>query len=246
MRKPVRGELMVVPDADAFAEAGARLFAEAAKAAGERFIAGLAGGSTPKALYRRLAFEPWRSSIQWRKIDLILGDERFVAQDDERSNVHMIRTALIDHLVTTPRLHPVPFKGLTVGQAADAYEAEMKTLYGAMTLDPARPFFDLCLLGMGDDGHTASLLPGQSELLDESERWVVPVTRGRPEARVTLTYPVLESTRLVVFLVSGAGKRDMLDRVLSGADTEVPAARFSPKGRLVWLVDRDAAGRWAD
>lgn len=245
MKTLTRGELMVVEDKDAFAEAGARLFAEAADMAGGRFVAGLAGGSTPKALYERLAYEPWRSAIRWGKADLVLGDERFVAPDDAKSNARMIREALVDHLVTKPRLHAVPFDKLTVSEAATEYEAELKALYGAAKLDPARPFFDLCLLGMGEDGHTASLLPGQPELLDERERWVLPVTKGRPEARVTLTFPVLESAGLVVFLVSGAGKRDMLDRVLSGADRDVPAARFAPNGRLVWLADKDAAGRWA-
>lgn len=245
MKAPMHGELILVENGDAFAEAGARLFAEAAEAAGGRFVAGLAGGSTPKALYERLAFEPWRSLVRWESVDLVLGDERFVAPADEKSNVRMIRTALTDHLAAAPRLHVVPFENMTVSEAADAYEAELKTLYGAARLDPARPFFDLCLLGMGDDGHTASLLPGRPELLDERERWVVPVTRGRPEPRVTLTFPVLESARLVVFLVSGEGKREMLDRILSGTDRDVPAARVVPRGRLVWLVDRDAAGRWA-
>ncbi len=243
--KPVRGELVVVPDAEAFAEQGARLFAEAAAAAGERFLACLAGGSTPRALYERLAGAPWRDTIDWARVDLVLGDERFVAPEDEKSNVRMIREALIAHLPVAPRLHPVPFAGLTVDQAAAAYQRDLIALHGAARLDPARPVFDLCLLGMGDDGHTASLLPGQEELLGERQRWVVPVTTGRPEPRVTLTYPILESARLVVFLVSGAGKREMLDRVLGGTDRDVPASRLNPGGRLVWLADRAAAGRWA-
>ena len=244
--KPVRGELVVVPDAKAFAEYGARLFAEEAAAAHGRFVAGLAGGSTPRALYERLAAEPWRHGIDWTHIDLVLGDERFVAPDNDKSNVRMIRDALTAHLPVAPRLHQVPFDGMTVDQAAVAYQRDLTAVYGATSLDPSRPFFDLCLLGMGDDGHTASLLPGQGDLLGERQRWVLPVTKGRPESRITLTYPILESARVVVFLVSGAGKRDMLDRVLSGADHDVPAARIRPVGRLIWLADRDAAGRWAD
>lgn len=244
--KPAHGELMVVPDAAAFAEAGAKLFADAAQRATGRFIAGLAGGSTPKSLYRRLAAPPYRSQIPWSALDFVLGDERFVAPDDQDSNVHMIRHALFDQLdPPPPRLHPVPYEGLTVAQAAAAYEQTLQTLYGAKTLSPDRQFFDICLLGMGDDGHTASLLPGQPALLDERERWVLPVTQGRPEARVTLTYPVLESAKLLIFIVSGASKRAMLDSILSGTETAAPAARLRPQGRLLWLADQAAAGRWA-
>lgn len=242
--KPVRGELMVMPDAAACAEQGARLFSEAA-ATGGRSVIGLAGGSTPRALYERLAQAPWTTAIDWSLIDLVLGDERFVPPDDEKSNLHMIRQALTERLPVKPRLHPVPFEGMTVEAAAEAYAADLQALHGGTALDPARPFFDLCLLGIGDDGHTASLLPGQEALLGERASWVLPVTQGRPEARVTLTYPVLESARMVVVLVTGAGKRTMLDRILSGTDRDVPAARLDPVGRLIWLVDRDAAGHWA-
>lgn len=245
--KPAHGEVMIVPDAEAFAEAGARLFADAVATSDGRCVAGLAGGSTPKALYERLAMEPYRSGVRWSGVDLVLGDERFVAPTDADSNLNMIRTALLDSLDgEAPRLHPVPFDGMTVNTAATAYQRTLQSLYGNATIDPVRPFFDICFLGMGDDGHTASLLPGQNSLLDERQRWVLPVTEGRPEARVTLTFPVLESAKLVVFLVKGEGKRAMLDRILSGTDSEVPASRLHPHGRLLWLADRDAAGRWAD
>lgn len=243
---PAHGELMVVDDAEAFADAGARLFAEAAQSATGKFVAGLAGGSTPKSIYRRLAALPYRETLRWDEMDLVLGDERFVAHDSPDSNLRMIRDALVDHLDRpVAGLHPVPFKGVTVDRAATAYEQVLKKLYGHETLRADEPFFDLCFLGMGDDGHTASLLPGQAELLDERQRWVLPVTKGRPESRVTLTYPVLESARLVVFLVSGEGKRAMLDRILSGRETDVPAARLRPQGRLLWLADSAAAGTWA-
>ena len=243
---PAHGELMVVDDAEAFADTGARLFAEAAESAKGRFVVGLAGGSTPKSIYRKLAVSPYQGSLRWDDMDLVLCDERFVAHDSPNSNLHMIRDALVDHTDDLiAGLHPVPFNGLTVDRAATAYEQLLKRLYGHETLMANKPLFDLCFLGMGDDGHTASLLPGQVELLDEKQRWVLPVTKGRPEARVTLTYPVLESARLVVFLVSGESKRGMLDRILSGRETDVPAARLRPQGRLLWLADRSAAGTWA-
>ncbi len=244
---PALGEIRILPDAAALAEAGAALVAETvAAAAGRRCVIGLAGGSTPRPLYERLAEPPYRTSIAWPALDFVLGDERFVSPNDPDSNVGMIRAALFDRLTPPPRVHPVPFAGLTVQSAAIAYERTLHTIYGADRLDPMRPFFDLCLLGMGDDGHTASLLPSQRDLLEERTRWVVPVTKGRPEARVSLTFPVLDSARCVAVVVSGANKRAMLGAILDGRDREVPAARLRPQGRLLWLVDRAAAGDRAD
>lgn len=244
--KPAHGELRVFDDAAALARAGAVLFCEQARSSEDRFVAGLAGGSTPKPLYQHLASPEFRELVPWQAMRFVLGDERFVPPEDKDSNLHMIRQAM----AALPDLggaeiFAVPFEGMTPRTAAEAYEAELKTLYGANEITTGRPFFDLCFLGMGDDGHTASLLPGQDDLLDERERWVLPVTRGRPEARITLTYPVLEASRMTVFLVSGTGKRAMLDRILSGAETDAPAARLKPHGQLLWFADRAAAGRWA-
>jgi 6-phosphogluconolactonase len=243
---PAIGTLRVYDDLPALAEAGAALVAETVAAANGRCVLGLAGGSTPRLLYQRLAAPPYRERIAWDGVDFVMGDERFVPPDDPDSNFHMVNTALFARLDRPPaRVHPVPFAGLTVEEAAAAYGRTLRTLYGADTLDPARPFFDLCLLGMGDDGHTASLLPDQTALLEERRRWTLPVTEGRPEARITLTYPVLDSAKRVAVLVSGAQKRAMLDAVLSGENRAAPVARLNPQGRLLWLVDRAAAARWA-
>ncbi len=239
---PHRGELRIVADGSGFAEAGAELIAQACASAVGQAVIGLAGGATPRPIYQALAAPDFRRRIPWERTEFVLGDERFVAPDDMDANIHMIRTAM--NGAPEPHLHPVPFAGLSVDQAAWGYERQLQKLYGAETLSIERPFFDLCLLGMGDDGHTASLLPDQPTLLDERTRWSLPVTKGRPEARVTLTYPVLESARCVVFIVSGAGKRAMLDDILSGRNQTVPAARLKPHGKLIWLVDRAAAGQW--
>ena len=167
---PTIGEIRVLPDQAALAEAGAALLAETAAAAGRRCVIGLAGGSTPRPLYQRLAAPPYRTGIDWGSIDCVLGDERFVAPEDPDSNFGMIRGALLDRLDgPKPRVHPVPFAGLTVAQAAQEYERTLRALHGTDRLDAAHPFFDLCLLGMGDDGHTASLLPGQPLLLEERD-----------------------------------------------------------------------------
>ncbi|MBX9843318.1 MAG: 6-phosphogluconolactonase, partial [Xanthobacteraceae bacterium] len=126
-------------------------------------------------------------------------------------------------------------------QSAFLYEEELKRYYDADELDPARPLFDLVLMGLGEDGHTASLFPG-SPALDERKRWVTSVENaGQPPfvSRVTLTFPALESTREMLFLVSGTAKRSALARVLAGED--LPAARARPIGRLRWLTDRAAA-----
>ncbi len=122
--------------------------------------------------------------------------------------------------------------------AAHAYERVLKSYYGAETLDPARPLFDIELLGLGPDGHTASLFPGTT-VLEERQRWVAEVVGAKPEVRITLTYPPLESSRHTGFLVAGADKREALARVLAG-DLELPAARLHPVGELVWFVDEQA------
>lgn len=237
---------MVAKDSKELADMAASLFLKLAKHSHGRFVVGLAGGLTPRPLYQNLARSPWREAVDWSNVVMVLGDERFVSPDNADSNFHMIRTALFDHVgVPANQIACVPFNGLNVEQAAERYERRLHEIYGGNSLEAGRRFFKLNFLGMGEDGHIASLLPGQKQLLEERVRWALPATHGRPEARVTLTYPVLESSEVTVFLVSGSGKRKMLDCVLSGTEQDVPAARLKPLGQLIWLVDREAAGRWA-
>jgi 6-phosphogluconolactonase len=211
---------------------------------GARSIVALSGGNTPKPLYELLAQEPIKSRLPWERVHWILGDERFVSPTDPASNYGMARAAFLAHVPVPPaNVHPVETESVTLDEAAQRYEAMLKALYGADMLDPRRPLLDLTLLGLGDDGHTASLLPGEP-VLQERKRWVAPVPKGRVEERITLTYPALDSSAVVAFLVSGEGKRDILDKILSG-ETDFPAAHIRPVGKVIWFVDRAAAGRWA-
>ena len=234
--------LTIVPDAAALAEeAATRLLARLAEPR-ERFAVSLTGGSSPEGLYRMLASEPYRGQIPWQRVHWFWGDDRFVPQSDERSNAGAARRLFLDRVAARPEtVHAIPTDAANVDEAARRYEAELRTFYGADRLDPGRPLFDVVLMGVGGDGHTASLFPGKPQV-DETKRWVVGVPEAGMEPyvpRVSLTLPALASTRDMLFLVTGRGKREILGRVLSGA--ELPAARAHSQGDLVWLVDRDAA-----
>ena len=242
--KPAFGTLRVYDDATALAHAGADYLCDLAASHDGRTIIALSGGNTPKPLYERLGAEPIKSRLPWEKVHWVLGDERFVPPSDPASNFGMARTAFLGHVPAPPaNVHPVDTDGVTLDEAAIRYEAMLKGLYGADTLEAGRPLLNLTLLGLGDDGHTASLLPGEP-VLKERTRWVAPVPKGRVEERVTLTYPALNASAVVAFLVAGDGKRDILDKILSG-DTGFPAAHIRPQGEVIWFTDRAAAGHWA-
>jgi len=241
--KPAFGTLRICEDASALARAGADFLCDLAASNDGRTIIALSGGNTPKPLYQLLAQEPIKSRLPWDRVHWVLGDERFVLPSHPASNYGMARAAFLSHVPVPPQnVHPVETQGLTLDEAAQRYETMLKGLYGADRLDVNRPLLDLTLLGLGEDGHTASLLPGQP-VLQEHKRWVAPVPKGREEERVTLTYPALDSSAVVAFLVSGKGKRDILDKILSG-ETDFPAAHIRPVGEIIWFTDRAAAGRW--
>ncbi len=243
--KPAIGTVRVFDDKAALARGGAAFLVEQARATIGQFVVALAGGSTPKPMYEALAQPPLRDKLPWDRTQWVLGDERFVDPGDPASNFGMICGALLSGSpAPSANIHPVPFDGLTPEEGAARYETVLKKLYGADQLDPGRPLLDLSLLGMGDDGHTASLIPGQP-VLHERARWVAAVEHGRSEPRITLTYPALESSRTTVFLIAGEDKRATLDRVLSG-NNDTPTGRLHPQGELFWFVDRAAAGRWAE
>ncbi len=234
----VPATIEVAGDPEALARRAAGWITDLAAASGDRFAICLSGGSTPRRLYQLLAESPYRRALPWDRIHWFWGDERFVPWDHPDSNYGMAHAALLGRVPVPPgNIHGIPTTG-TPADAAAAYERLLKSYYGAESLDPTRPLFDIQLLGLGPDGHTASLIPGMS-VLEERHRWVAEVIGGRPEPRITLTYPTLESSRHTAFLVAGADKRETLSRALAG-DHALPAARLRPIGELIWLVDEAA------
>ena len=202
----------------------------------------MTGGSSPLGLYRLLAEEPLRSEVPWARVHWFMGDDRFVPESDPLSNMGAARRAFLDRVSAPPQnIHPIPIAANDPGDAAHRYEDELKRFYGADRLDPGRPLFDIVLMGLGRDGHTASLFPN-SPALEEKQRWVVGVAKAGMEpfvARVTLTFPALASTREMLFLVDSADKRQIVARVFAGED--LPAHRAYAQGDLVWLIVRAAA-----
>jgi 6-phosphogluconolactonase len=241
MTQPRQASFTVLPDVSSLARHVAGwLLAEALAKQGVFAIA-LSGGSTPRQLYRCLAEPPCLTAFPWQRTHWFWGDERFVPHDDERSNYRMAKEALLSRVpIPADNIHPVPTEGVSPNEAAAAYAHSLKSFYGSEHLDPSRPLFDVTLLGLGPDGHTASLFPG-SPALEERAAWVAAVTGPGAEPRLTLTLPALNSSRHVVFLVAGEEKRAMLNR-LRGGDANVPAANVQPVGSLHIFCDAEAAG----
>jgi 6-phosphogluconolactonase len=234
------GRIEVLPDPPALARHVAEWMTAAALAANGPFRVSLSGGSTPKALYALLASDDFRDRFPWQRVSWYWGDERFVPYNHPDSNYRMTREAMLSKVPTpAENIHPMPTDGQP-DDAARRYERTLQQAYGAATFDPARPLFDVTLLGLGEDGHTASLLPGEPAL-QERKRWVAAVSHGRPEVRITMTYPTIESSRRVAFLVAGKDKAAIFNAIRAGG-SQVPAARVRPLGELFWFVDQAATG----
>jgi 6-phosphogluconolactonase len=239
--KPARGRLEVVGDAETLARRGAAWLLEAVTGV-ERAAVAISGGTTPRRLFELLAGEPLLSRFPWRSVDWFWVDERFVPPDDPASNQRMAREAFLSRApVPAGNVHLVPTVGLAPAEAAQRYERELKAFYEAGRLDPARPLFTAVLLGLGEDGHTASLVPGHPAVA-ERQRWVAAVLGARPEPRITLTIPALASSRSTAVLVSGAGKAGALRRALAG-DPGLPTSAIDAAGAWLWLADEAAAGQ---
>ena len=227
-------------DAEALAARVARFIAARASGASGRFSLCLSGGATPERAYELLA--DLGAPLDWQKIHLFWGDERFVPPDHRDSNFRMAREALIDHVpIPAAQVHPIPTDSSSPDEAAAMYEATLQAFYGSKTFDPERPLFDVNLLGLGEDGHTASLFPG-TKALDERAAWVTSIVGVKPEPRISLTYPALQSSRVILFVVSGTKKRGILARVLAN-DMTLPAARLATRGTIHIFADRAAAAR---
>lgn len=237
-----QAKVEISPDKVSLTERFAEWLVARYEASGGRFALNLSGGSTPKSVYELLGTEVYRRKFDWERIHVFFGDERFVPPDHPDSNYRMAREAMLARVpIPEENVHAVPTTGMDPAAAAAAYEDTLKRFYGKDTLDLARPLFAVTLLGLGDDGHTASLFPG-TEALSERTRWVTAVVGAKPEPRITMTYPVLASSRSVVFLVAGAGKREMLGRLLDG-DRAIPAGQVTTAGDLTVFCDEAALGK---
>lgn len=234
-------------DFESLSHAAADLFAKQARDTISRrgkFLVALAGGHTPQRTYQLLAQPPHIDQIPWTDVHVFWGDERFVPQNDERNNARMARLALLDRVpVKKDHIHPICCE-IDPESTASRYDKLLRS-----SLPASEPALDLVFLGLGQDGHTASLFP-RSPALSEKTRWVAPVHNAEQAMdRVTLTAPLLNASRFVVFLVSGREKAPILKTVLEDTRNtrQLPAQLIRPaSGQLIWLVDAEAASLLED
>jgi 6-phosphogluconolactonase len=242
-------DLLAVADQTALAQEAAKrvvAIAEEAVARCGRFTVALAGGSTPKRLYSLLAAEPYCTRLPWRETHLFWGDERAVPPEHPDSNFGMARATLLSRVpIPANQVHRMQAERADLDAAASEYETGIAGVFAAQPPDEP-PAFDLILLGLGPDGHTASLFP-YTRALQETKRWVVSNYIPKLKVnRLTLTPPILNRASTILFLVSGADKASVLQAIMEGPpDPErLPAQLIRPvAGRLVWLVDHAAASR---
>jgi 6-phosphogluconolactonase len=240
--------VFVFEDAESVARTAAARIAELARGAtGARglFTIALSGGSTPRRVFELLAREEFRESLDWPSVHVFFGDERMVPPDHAESNYRMASEALLSRVsIPAENIHRMKGEGDAAANARQ-YEDELRDFFG----DSAQPRFDLVMLGMGDDGHTASLFPSTAAL-EETRAWVAANWVEKLSAwRVTLTAPAINAARHVLFLVNGAGKAARLREVLGGErdPARLPSQLIAPEdGALEWFVDRAAAAALAD
>jgi 6-phosphogluconolactonase len=240
------GTLRILPDFESLSIAASELIVtNADKAIASRgiFTLALSGGRTPGRTYELIASARYNKRLDWKKIHIFFGDERFVKTDDPRRNEHMIRTILLNNIPIPPaNIHSVPDVPNS-GDAANIYESEIKSFF----MNKSRGF-DMVLLGLGEDGHTASIFPG-SDALKEGKRWIVKTRNEKDDFdRITMTAPLLNQSSVVLFLVSGSRKSTILRKVMApeANGDPLPVRLINPyKGKIVWLVDKAAGGMLA-
>jgi 6-phosphogluconolactonase len=233
---------IVVDDPAALAKAAAERLMARIEDNPARIAICLTGGSSPKQLYHLLARDAHTGRIPWERVHWFIGDERFVPASDPLNNMSVARKIFLDAFAPPDHIHPIPTDAAAPDESAFRYERELQNFQGARELDPEKPLFDLVLMGVGPDGHTASLFPGDGAL-EEQSRWVVGVARAPVEPfvpRVTLTLPALASCREMLFEVAGRQKHAILTRLLAGED--LPANRARSNFQTVLLADRAAFG----
>ncbi len=244
MRRMSQHDLQIFDDPAAVARAVTQKLLELGREAiAQRgvFRVALAGGSTPKRMYRELAHNP--EALDWSRVHVFFGDERCVPPDHPDSNYRLAFDELLQQVpIPQNQVHRIPAEHPNPQAAASEYEATLRAIFGA---DRPWPVFDLILLGMGPDGHTASLFPGTTAL-DESSRWVAATWVERLQTwRITLTFPAINAARQVLFAVTGADKADRLAQVLGRkpGGNDLPAARIRTSGGgATWFIDREASG----
>jgi 6-phosphogluconolactonase len=235
----------VVPDSNEVARVAAEEFvALASRGAGGRPARVLlSGGTTPEPMYRLLASEPTRSRIDWSSVECFIGDERPVPPDHPDSNYGLVKRVLLEPLgLLAPRTYRIRGESSDLDLAALRYEALLRSRFGAYP--PEDPAFDLVYLGLGTDGHTASLFPGFSIPADTPRLVVACWVEALQSMRATVTYRILNAATRVLFMVSGSKKADAVRRTLApdGAGDLTPAAGVAPRnGAVVWILDQDAA-----
>lgn len=240
--------IRILADVEALNQAAAQEFVHRAReavAARGSFRVALSGGSTPQRLYQLLTEEPFRDQVEWNRVEIFWGDERCVPPEHADSNYRMAREAMLVHLpLSAEHIHRMEAERSDREAAARDYQAVLARVFD-VPADGEPPAFDLVLLGMGPDGHTASLFP-HTKALDETTRWVAPNFVPKLNAeRLTLTRPILNRAREVLFLVAGADKAERLVEVLTGPDDPktLPAQAIQPAGKLVWFLEEAAAAR---
>lgn len=238
-------EILIGRDLEAISTEAARLFMSLSEKhirASDRFVVALSGGTTPKRLYQLLGSNPYQKKINWSNVHIFFVDERFVPRDHPDSNFRLVHETLLKGInLPTENIHSITTLGSSLSKSVKKYETTIKDFFKIMERDMF-PRFDLIILGIGEDGHTASLFPG-SRMTNDIKHFVAAVrNRKIRHHRITLTLPVLNSARNIIFLVSGKRKAFIMEKVLTPSDKKIPASLVNPSdGKCHLFIDKEAS-----